>query len=345
MKKILTLLLLFTSTISNAQIASSCNVPPELAVAYHKDIVQLATNYLYQWQSPDTALVHPPQSVLDDISGGLAAILNANTPESDSVFNLYCVHNLNGWPSDYAGFLVQVDTSVAWTQAWQSLITLTGNSYVDSLTSMYGLHVDNFYNWSWGSYAELGVDSAWNIMALMDSLRYATPGVLTVEKNGMIGQAGKIEYEKAGNDRYYSFYFEFIDCTDGCDNYRRWGFRVDSVCNVYYLGFSDWGAFGIQPLPAPINCNLYDKVEELSSGQLNIYPNPATSEIKLALDENDINNICVYDLMGKLVMEADMASVSNEIVLDVSGLNSGLYFVTLTSNEKILRTSFVKSHR
>src|SRR5690349_19067395 len=143
MKKIFTLLLL-SSTLSNAQVASNCVAPPELEQGYRKDIMQLATYYLDQLQSPDTIYVHPPQNVIDDITGGLAAILNANTPESDSVFNLYCVHNMNGWPYDYAGFLVQVDTSVAWTHAWQNLTTLTGNSYVDSLTTQYALHIDNF---------------------------------------------------------------------------------------------------------------------------------------------------------------------------------------------------------
>src|SRR6186713_678033 len=111
MKRIFTSLLVLASTISNAQVASSCLPPPELVQGYNKDIMQLATNYLDQIQSADTIYVHPPQSVVDEITGGLAAILNANLPESDTVFNLYCVHNMNGWPGDYAGFLVQVDTS------------------------------------------------------------------------------------------------------------------------------------------------------------------------------------------------------------------------------------------
>ena len=342
MKKIFTIIFILTSTISNAQVASSCSVPPELAVSYNKDIMQLATYYLDYIQSPDTIYVHPPQYVVDDIGGGLAAILNANLPESDSVFNLYCVHNLNGWPGDYAGFLVQVDTSVAWTHAWQNLITLTGNSYVDSLTTQYALHITNFYNWSFGNYAELGVDSAWNIMALMDSIGYA-PGVISVEPNGMIGQAGTISYEKTGSDRYFSFYFEFNDCFDGCDNYRRWGFRVDSACNVYYLGFSDWGVFGVQPLPLPINCNLYDKVDEISSKELNLYPNPASDEVRLTLKDQNLKHISVFDLLGKTVLEIDNAAITNEVVLDVSKLTPGLYFVTSFNDEKIFRGSFVKT--
>jgi len=345
MKKFFTPILFYLSAIVNAQVPSSCSVPPELRDGYNKDIMQLATNYLDQIQSPDTIFVHPPQNVIDEISGGLAAILNANTPESDTVFNLYCVRNLNGWPGDYAGFLVQVDTSVAWTHAWQNLITITGNSYVDSLTSQYALHIDNFYNWSFGNYAELGVDSAWNIMALMDSLRYA-PGVIFVEPNFFVGQAGTITYEKTGSDRYFSFYFEFSDCFDGCDNYRRWDFKVDSACSIYYLGFTDWGFFGISPLPAPLNCNLFDLVHTIPINNLKVYPNPAEDELRITLESHSINKITVYNLLGETILENIPAqATSNEVVLNISNFKPGVYFVNATGNEKTFRSTFVKSKR
>src|SRR5689334_20979117 len=101
MKNILLIIALFAFT-ANAQVTSSCDVPPQLDAAYHKDAVQLATNYLDQAQGPDTIYVHPPQYLMDDIKGGLAAIVNSGLPEADSVFNLYCVHNINGFPGDYA---------------------------------------------------------------------------------------------------------------------------------------------------------------------------------------------------------------------------------------------------
>src|SRR5678816_3439404 len=116
MNRLVLLCSLICATCSmKAQVVSSCIVPPLLASEYERDIRQLATNHLFQVQSPDTALVNIPQEYIDTISQGLAAIFNATSlPERDTVFNLYCVHNHNGWPYDYAGFLVRVDTSYSW---------------------------------------------------------------------------------------------------------------------------------------------------------------------------------------------------------------------------------------
>ena len=343
MKKIITLICFTTSFFANGQVPSSCSVPQELADAYQKDIVQLATNYLFQTQNPDTIYVHVPQPVVDEISGGLAAILNATSiPESDSVFNLYCVHNLNGWPYDYAGFLVAVDTNYSWTQAWQNMITITGDAYIDSLTSRYGLHVTNFYNWSFGNYAELGVDSAWNILALMDSIGYAT-GVISVEPNGLLGEAGWIDYQKTGSDRYYDFYFEFNDCFDGCDNYHQWSFKVDSNCAVYYLGFTDWGVFGISPLPAPVNCNLFTHTPDPEKTSISLFPNPVANELRLDIPFTGKVNIEVYNSTGQKVLEKiQVNAIEKHLSLDVSMLNGGLYFIQLSGGGRILQTRFVK---
>jgi hypothetical protein len=55
-----------------------------------------------------------------------------------------------------------------------------------------------------------------------------------------------------------TFYFEWSDCFDGCDNYRVWHFKVVfKIAAWTYLGFDDWGFFGVLlPLPAPLNCNI-----------------------------------------------------------------------------------------
>ncbi len=340
MKESLTFLFSAITVFSQAQVASSCVTPPQLATEYRKDIVQLATNYLFQIQSPDTVFVHPPLQTIDEISGGLAAILNATSiPERDSVFNLYCVHNLNGWPYDYAGFLVRVDTSFAWTQAWQNHVTLTGNSYMDSLTSKYSLHITNFYNWSFGNYAELGVDSAWNILALMDSIRYC-PGVISVEQNGLIGGAGKIEFFKSGNDRYFDFYFEFNDCFDGCDNYHRWSFKVDTGCTVSYLGFTDWGVFGISPLPAPVSCNTFTTVITISENDFFIFPNPVVAKLTIDNKQWAMNTLAVYSLEGKKLLTTPLQELRTEI--DVRMLSPGVYILELTDDGKIFRSKFVK---
>lgn len=345
MKKFL-LLLIFVSTysITQAQVPSSCSVSSLLANEYNRDIKQLATKRLFQLQSSDTALVRIPQVHIDTISEGLAAIFNATTiPERDSVFNLYCVHNSNGWPGDYAGFLVQVDTSYPWTNAWQNVITITGDPLMDTILTRYNLTITNFYNWTIGTYAVLSTDSTWNSFALIDSFLMVT-GVLAAERNAFIGAAGKIEYNKIGNVRYYDFTFEFNDCFDGCDNTHTWMFSVHDDCSVDYLGFSDWGFFGIQPLPAPLNCNTFTSVAENNRQKVNclIFPNPSNGKFQFEVNGLDFekNSTCiVYNMTGETIHQSTITNKKFDI--DLSDQTNGIYFVQINNGQSILTNKIV----
>ncbi len=345
MKKLILLTLLVSIFDSiQAQVPSDCTVPQLLATEYNRDINQLATNRLFQLQSPDTVLVRIPQAYTDSISEGLAAIFNATSiPERDSVFNLYCVHNNNGWPGDYAGFLVQVDTNYSWTNAWQNLVTLTGDPLMDTILTRYHLTISNFYNWSFGTYAELSVDSSWNNLALIDSLQMVA-GVLSAEQNSMIGEAGFINYSSIGDTRYYSFYFEFSDCFDGCDNYHNWMFKVNADCSVEYLGFVDWGIFGIQPLPSPINCNTFTSVPENNSQKADcyIFPNPSNGKFQLTVSGLSFENkstVEIYNIQGEIIYHSTITNSNSEI--DLSKEAKGIYFVKILDGKTILTKKIV----
>jgi hypothetical protein len=342
MKKIISLIqFILVTSLAQSQVVSNCAIPQLLASEYNKDIVQLATAYLFQTQNADTVFVRVPQVYYDSIAGGLAAIFNATSiPERDSVFNMYCVHDHNGFPGDYAGFLVEIDTNYQWTHAWQTLNTVTGDAYIDYITSTYSLRVVNFYNWSFGQYAELATDSAWNIRALADTLRQSS-GVINVDPNYIIGLAGTIEYKVIGTDRYFNFFFEFNDCFDGCDNYHEWSFKVDSNCSVTYIGFTDWGIFGNQPLPTPVNCNAFTALNENDAMEdFEIFPNPVSDKLSLQFPSNRRSFIRIYDVTGREVnsIEANSSSVT----IDFNEKPDGIYIVeiiteSITSFKKIIK--------
>ena len=153
MKRILASLL-FTTLLMNglhAQVPSDCTVPPVLRQEYGRDVINLAMTQLYGAASPDTAYVHVPTNWTNPIWEGIAAIYNATAfPERDSVFNLYCVHDQTSMIQTYQGYLIQIDTNFAWTQAWQNLTTLTGNAPLDAMLTRYDLELSQYYNWPIG---------------------------------------------------------------------------------------------------------------------------------------------------------------------------------------------------
>lgn len=326
MKNWLILFLAFTFGTSFGQNASSCSVPPELETAYERDIKTLAINRMQQLNSPDQHLIRIPKSWQDTIAQGLAAVLQAGFEESDSVFNRYCVHNNTGPVQIYNGLLIQVDVSYPWTQAWQNLITLTGNAYIDTLTTRYHLNISAFYDWSFADYALLHTDSLWNVYALIDSLALE-PGVLGGEPDAIFGSAGRITYTKTGDARFYEFTYQFNDCFDGCDNSHTWKFEVNPDCSVEYLGFEDFWVFDQLPLPPATNCNIYTDLDEVTSSEERLFPNPASDLVFLSGFEPKFFplHITVYNLLGQPIAEQTLEHAQQSI--DVSNLATGLYLV------------------
>ena len=344
MKKFLLLLLLISTFNSiQAQVPSNCTIPQLLANEYKRDIGQLATNRIFQLQSPDTVLVKIPQVYIDTISEGLAAIFNATSiPERDSVFNVYCVHNNSGWPGQYVGFLIKVDTSYSWTNAWQNLITITGDPLMDTILTRYNLTITNFYNWTIGNYAVLSVDSSWNNFALIDSINMVT-GVLSAGQNSIIGAAGKISYSIIGNTRYYDFYFEYMDCWSGCGAYRMWKFKVNPDCSVDYLGFVG-GGWGADPFPAPLNCNTFTSVAENNMQKVNclIFPNPTSGKIQFEVNGLEFGKnsaLEIYNMQGEKIYQSAITNPKSEI--DLSNQTNGIYFVKIYDGQTILTKKIV----
>jgi hypothetical protein len=71
-------------------------------------------------------------------------------------------------------------------------------------------------------------------------------------------------------------------------------------------------------------------VNEILTSQLEIYPNPASSEINIKLKEG-IENIEIYSMTGQLMFSKDVKSENCK--LNISGLSKGTYTVIINTKE------------
>ena len=81
-------------------------------------------------------------------------------------------------------------------------------------------------------------------------------------------------------------------------------------------------------------------IDELTmdNGQLTIYPNPTTGELTIDNGELTINNVEVYDIMGKTLNNCQLSIINYQLKIDVSHLPAGVYF--LKANNKTAK--FIK---
>ena len=75
--------------------------------------------------------------------------------------------------------------------------------------------------------------------------------------------------------------------------------------------------------------------ESFEESKYFIYPNPSNGVFNLVTDTNDIKEIEVYDVTGKVILLKNDFGVSDiQIPIDLTSASQGIYFVKITSNNQ-----------
>jgi hypothetical protein len=135
---------------------------------------------------------------------------------------------------------------------------------------------------------------------------------------------------------------------------------VDYLNNVFYLNIGNQTSFGIDVVASLAGDSLYSFNTGLSADaialdirtpvgvndntnekELSLYPNPV-NEILNIRSTAAVKMIQVFDLTGKIVREESFSSVSGTIRINCSGLQQGLYFISVTTDQGKESRKFVK---
>jgi len=96
---------------------------------------------------------------------------------------------------------------------------------------------------------------------------------------------------------------------------------VDNVSKIIYLG----------------DVNSSVDTEEITAI---IYPNPVNDEILIKNSNFEFKKCSIFTFEGKLLLENELEGVDSSI--NVSLLKSGIYFIVLTGNDKIINYKIIK---
>ena len=86
------------------------------------------------------------------------------------------------------------------------------------------------------------------------------------------------------------------------------------------------------------NSAVLDSVSELLDARLKIYPNPATDELYIETDFNNLTKISIYNMLGQLVIEknTDFSKIS------LTNIDNGIYTIKIESKLGFYRNTFIK---
>jgi hypothetical protein len=149
---------------------------------------------------------------------------------------------------------------------------------------------------------------SWEMTAPKDYRIIGTTGPFTIAPNGYITIDVAYIYAKGNNG----------------NGVVELGIAADVVQNFY---------------SATIN-SIEDKAE---INDIQIYPNPAEDFIIITSNQLLKSNtvLSIYDITGKLIIE-DNVSMTNNLKLNVSTLNAGVYFIQLKNGDGMFTQKFIK---
>jgi hypothetical protein len=78
-----------------------------------------------------------------------------------------------------------------------------------------------------------------------------------------------------------------------------------------------------------------------ASSNFKVYPNPTTNNWNVSVQKSQINSIQIVDVLGKVVLLK--SGSSNEVTIDASNLNSGIYFARIATANAIETIKLVKN--
>ena len=107
---------------------------------------------------------------------------------------------------------------------------------------------------------------------------------------------------------------------------------INFVENKIYAGTHGRGLWASNTFDATLNTNGFELNDII------LFPNPANNEVNLKWNKSEAINVRIYNTLGKLVFYDKKINLSNGFKIDISALNSDVYFMKMnTLNGKITK--------
>ena len=229
-----------------------------------------------------------------NISYFLTAFVNSGNPfiytSNDSVF-FYNSKTLNQWQ-----LLYSFNTPVG--QSWQ--LQLQDKNGIDTIRVL--------------------VDSVKYTLINSVSLKtlFVTYTQINHFPNSISHSFHSVIYDRIGDTQYlFNYVSDWVPLCDGCT------FVGGLLC------YQD-STFALYQPDTTKTCNYtYTGIEQFTGGseQLTLWPNPASTNLQVAVSSGQIASLSMYDVLGSKIDIGYSELVATSAQLDVSSLNNGVYFI------------------
>lgn len=86
-------------------------------------------------------------------------------------------------------------------------------------------------------------------------------------------------------------------------------------------------------------CDLTSSINQTLKSSIDVFPNPASDMVTIE-STGSINSYQIYDVSGKVVLSG--LAMAAKFVIDISRLNSGVYYISVSDKERMTRSKLIK---
>ena len=86
------------------------------------------------------------------------------------------------------------------------------------------------------------------------------------------------------------------------------------------------------------------KIKEAETSSVNVFPNPTTGKFSVFSSQFSVERIEIFDVYGrKQKAESRKQKAEGNIEMDISNLQSGIYFIKITTETEIIVKKIIKN--
>jgi hypothetical protein len=329
MRKVLFFLsLLGVSPLFHCQtVVSTCTATDSIVKLYRKSADKLAVRRSEYVSDTYKDSVSINKQLSDKYLRALLAVYNATSLAARDtvvvvpiIVDYYIPHDLNS-------ILVGGDSSKMWVKNLKDDLLPCGNPSVDYLITKYHLKKTGYsygyiFPFNLSITFSFRTDSNCHINRLCDKFNSLSQQGVTSSQPNNENRSDNFNITDSINSNFTELTYSlgWGGCMIPCMYRRYWTFRVQTDCTVEYRG-----SYG-DVLPFNIFAGVTDT--KLTKENILLFPNPANDKVKISSSSQSLEDcdIELSDLSGKVVYSLCGFNCLNEMI-DVTNLNSGLYFV------------------
>ena len=121
--------------------------------------------------------------------------------------------------------------------------------------------------------------------------------------------------------------------------------EVDNALGIYTVQVSHKGTLSGTNQAYSLIISGYDQIvlnnADFSTNSIAVYPNPTSDKININSSKNAILSYQIFDMQGRFIASEKINNLT-DFSIDMSSLNTGVYFIQLNSEEGVSRHKIVK---